>query len=33
MTVVRKHDSHQGGVKCVRKGGQLMERCDCQWEV
>ena len=28
MTVVRKCDSHQGGVKCNRKVCQLMERCD-----
>ena len=28
MTVVRKCDSHQGGVKGVRKVSQLMERCD-----
>ena len=26
MTVVRKSDSHQGGVKCIRKVCQLMER-------
>ena len=28
MTVVRKCDSHQGGVKCIRKVCQLMKRCD-----
>ena len=28
MTVIRKFDSHQGGVKCIRKVCQLMERCD-----
>ena len=28
MTVVRKCDSLQGGVKDVRKMCQLMERCD-----
>ena len=28
MTVVRKCDSHQGGVKGIRKVCQLMERCD-----
>ena len=28
MTVVRKCDSHQGGVKGIRKVSQLMERCD-----
>ena len=28
MSVVRKCDSHQGGVKGVRKVSQLMERCD-----
>ena len=28
MIVVRKCDSHQGGVKGVRKVCQLMERCD-----
>ena len=27
MTVVRKCDSHQGGVKGIRKVWQLMERC------
>ena len=27
MTVVRKCDSHQGGVKGIRKVCQLMERC------
>ena len=31
MTVVRKCDSHQGGVKhIIRKVFQLMERCDGQ---
>ena len=29
MTVVRKCDSHQGGVKGIRKVCQLIERCDC----
>ena len=29
MTVVRKCDSHQGGMKGIRKMCQLMERCDC----
>ena len=28
MTVVRKCDSYQGGVKSIRKVCQLMERCD-----
>ena len=28
MTVVRKCDSHQGGVKGIRKTCQLMKRCD-----
>ena len=28
MTVVRKCDSHQGGVKGIKKVCQLMERCD-----
>ena len=28
MTVVRKCDSHQGHVKCIREVCQLMERCD-----
>ena len=28
MTVVRKCDSHQGGVKGIRKVCQLIERCD-----
>ena len=28
VTVVRKFDSHQGGVKDIRKVYQLMERCD-----
>ena len=28
MTVVRKCDNHQGGVKCIRKVCQLMERYD-----
>ena len=28
MTVVRKCDNPQGGVKCIRKVYQLMERCD-----
>ena len=28
MTVVRKCDSCQGGVKGIRKVCQLMERCD-----
>ena len=28
MTVVRKYDSHQGGVKCIRNVCKLMERCD-----
>ena len=28
MTVVRKCDSHQGGVNGIRKVCQLMERCD-----
>ena len=28
MTVVRKGDSHQGGVNGIRKVSQLMERCD-----
>ena len=26
--VVRKCDNHQGGVKCIRKVCQLMERCN-----
>ena len=30
MTVVRKCDSHQGGVKGIRKVCQLIERCDAQ---
>ena len=28
MAVVRKCDSHQGGVKSIRKVCQFMERCD-----
>ena len=28
VTVVRKCDSHQGGVKGIRKVCQLIERCD-----
>ena len=28
VTVVRKGDSYQGGVKAIRKVCQLMERCD-----
>ena len=28
VTVVRKCDSHLGGVKGIRKVCQLMERCD-----
>ena len=28
MTVVRKCNSHQGGVKRIRKVCQLMDRCD-----
>ena len=28
MTVVRKCESHQGGVTYVRKVCQLMERCE-----
>ena len=28
MTVVRKCDSHQGVVNCIRKVCQLIERCD-----
>ena len=28
MTVVRKCDSHQGGVKGIRKVSKLMKRCD-----
>ena len=28
MTVVRKCDSHQGDVKCIRKVCQFIERCD-----
>ena len=28
MTVVRKCGSNQGGVKCIRKVCQLIERCD-----
>ena len=28
MTVVRKCDSHQGGVKGIKKVCQLIERCD-----
>ena len=28
MVVVRKCDSHQGGVKAIRKVCQLMERCE-----
>ena len=28
MTVVRKCDSHQGGVKGIRKVSQLMDSCD-----
>ena len=28
MTVVRKCARHQGGVKCIQKVCQLMERCD-----
>ena len=28
MTVVRKHDSHQGCVKGFRKVCHLMDRCD-----
>ena len=28
MTVVRKCDSYQGGVKGIQKVYQLMERCD-----
>ena len=28
MTVVRKCDSHKGGVKTIRNVCQLMERCD-----
>ena len=28
MTVIRKCDSHHGGVKGIRKVCQLMERCD-----
>ena len=28
MTVVRKCDSHQVGVKGIRNMSQLMERCD-----
>ena len=31
MPVVRKCDSHQGGVKGIRKVSQLMERCDGHW--
>ena len=30
MTVVRKCDSYQGGVKSIRKVCQLMEKCDGQ---
>ena len=28
MTVIRWCDSHQGGVKDIRKVCQVMERCD-----
>ena len=28
MTVIRKYDSHQGGVKGIRKVCQLMKWCD-----
>ena len=33
MTVIRKCDSHQGGVKGIRKVCQLMERCDSHVEA
>ena len=28
MTVIRKCDSHRGGMKAIKKVFQLMERCD-----
>ena len=32
VTVVRKCDSHQGGVKGIRKVCQLIKRYDYHWE-